>query len=289
MKMGLIPAAGGAVNSAGSYVAEYAAAAEASGFDSIWLGEHPALPVQSQTAYPGRREGLTAPSSAPLPDPLQWLAFAAASTTSLLLGTAIVILPLHHPVVLAKRVATLDQLSGGRVRLGIGLGWNPQEYAACGAAWEGRADRCEESMEALRVLWRDNEASFEGRYVGFEPVYCSPHPVRSMVPILVGSSSLAGARRAGRLGDGYLPFERDHVRLAEHISAMKAAAVVSGRDPGSIEITALGGTRPERVKLLADLGVNRMLLFEAEIGSISVLGARLHDLIAEVESRRQVS
>jgi probable F420-dependent oxidoreductase len=203
----------------------------------------------------------------------------------LLLGTAIVILPLHHPVVLAKRVATLDQLSGGRVRLGIGLGWNPQEYAACGASWEGRADRCDESIGAMRALWRDNEASFEGRHVSFEPVYCSPHPVRSAVPILVGSSSLAGARRAGRLGDGYLPFERDHARLAEHIHAMKEAATAAGRDPGSIEITALGGTRPERVKLLSDLGVDRMLLFEAEIDSLPALGARLHDLIAEAVGR----
>jgi probable F420-dependent oxidoreductase len=282
MHVGLIPAAAGAVNAAGSYVAEYVATAEASGFDSIWLGEHPALPVSPETAYPGRREGLTAPSSAPLPDPLEWLSFAAAHSTTLLLGTAILILPLHQPVVLAKRVATLDQLSGGRVRLGIGVGWNPQEYAACGATWEHRGERCDELIDALRVLWADEEATFGGRHVSFEPLYCSPHPVRSTVPILVGSSSAVGARRAGRIGDGYLPFERDHRRLAEQISIMKLAAEAAGRDPDSIEITALGGTRPERIKLLADLGVHRMLLFGADIAALPELGAKLRDIIADL-------
>lgn len=281
MRVGLIPASGGAVNSSGSYVADYAATAEASGFDSIWMGEHPALPVHPRQAYPGRRESLAEPSSAPLPDPIDWLAFAAAHSTSLILGTAVVILPLHQPVVLAKRVATLDQLSGGRVCLGIGVGWNRQEFVACGAEWEQRGARTDEIIGALRVLWRDEQATFQGAHIGFEPVYSSPKPVGASVPIFVGAMSDAGARRAGRLGDGYLPFERDHRRLVELIGIMRRAAEDAGRDPDSIEITAMGSVRPERIKALTSAGVERMVLFEADVDALPALGERIHDEINE--------
>jgi probable F420-dependent oxidoreductase len=278
MKIGLIPAAGGAIHSSGGYVADYVGAAEAHGFDSVWLGEHPALPVASAQDYPGRKEGLPAPSALPLPDPLDWLAFAAARTTTLLLGTAILILPLHHPVVLAKRISTLDQLSDGRVRLGIGVGWNQQEFAACGAEWSGRGRRTDEMIGALRNLWRDEHASFEGELVRFEPVFSSPKPVNRSVPILVGANSAVGARRAGRLGDGFMPFEREHARLVELIDIMRHAAEEAGRDPYSVEITALGSTRPERIDAIRDLGVHRMLLFEADPAAIPRLADRLGDV-----------
>jgi probable F420-dependent oxidoreductase len=282
MRVGLIPALAGAVESSPDYIADYVRTAEASGFDSIWLGEHPALPVRPDTAYPGRDEGLEGPSSAPLPDPLDWLAFAAAHSEHLLLGTAVLILPLHQPVPLAKRVATLDQVSGGRVRLGVGVGWNRQEYEACNARWQGRGRRAEEMVEAMRVLWRDDEAEFSGEFVNFEPVYSSPKPVNGSVPIVVGASSTLGLERAGRLGDGFLPFERDIDQLSHNIGVVREAAQRAGRDPASIEITALGGTRPERIARLAQLGVARMLLFGADIGALPSLGERLRELVHDV-------
>lgn len=282
MRVGLIPAMGNGVVPHGSYIAEYTRTAEASGFDSIWLGEHPALPVHPEQAYPGSREGLSGPSLEPLPDPLEWLAFAAAHSTTLKLGTAILLLPLHNPVVLAKRVATLDQVSEGRFLLGIGIGWNQQEYRAVGVPWEKRGARTDEYIEALRVLWQNDEASYKGSLVEFEPVYSAPKPFQGTVPIHVGGQTVPGARRAGRLGDGFLPFDRDKAMLAKHIDEMKRAAAEAGRDPQSIEITALGGTSRERIKALIDLGVSRMLLFSADIGGLAALGDKLNNTIADL-------
>lgn len=279
VKVGLIPAMEGAVSSDPGYIREFMRTAEGCGFDSVWVGEHPALPVNPDTAYPGEREGLQAPSSAPLPDPLEWLAFAAACSDTLLLGTAILILPLHHPVVLAKRAATLDQLSGGRLRLGIGVGWNRQEFIACGAEWQRRGERADETIDALRVLWREEHAEFDGATIGFEPVYSSPKPVRRSVPIHIGASGPAGARRAGRTGDGYLPFERDHDRLVALLHEMRRSAEAAGRDPDAIEVTAMGSTRPERIAALAALGVHRIVFFQNDVAQLPSLAERVLEAV----------
>ncbi|MFI5041660.1 MAG: LLM class flavin-dependent oxidoreductase [Acidimicrobiales bacterium] len=150
-----------------------ATSAEADGFESMWVGEHPALPASSHTEYPGRSEGLAAPSAAPLPDPLEWLAFAARTTV---LGTAVLILPLHRPVILAKRVTRRDQVSGGRVRLGVGVGWTAQEYAACGVSSSTGGPRANELIDALRTLWQEETPTFAGPTVSFKPVHSSPKP-----------------------------------------------------------------------------------------------------------------
>jgi probable F420-dependent oxidoreductase len=274
VKVGLIPAAGGGISAAPAYISEYVETAEAVGFESVWMGEHPALPATSDTPYPGDGTGLGEPSRVPLPDPLEWLAYAAARTTTLLIGTAVLILPLHHPVVMAKRAATLDHISGGRLRLGVGVGWNRQEYAACGASWHGRGKRMDELIAAMRVLWADDVASFEGPTVQFEPVFSSPKPARGSVPVHIGATAPVGARRAGRLGDGYLPFERDLDQLAALIGEMKAAAETAGRDPESIEITTMGSTTPAKVRAMARLGVGRMLFFADDIAALPELAQR---------------
>jgi probable F420-dependent oxidoreductase len=287
MRIGLVPAAGNGVRSDPAYVTDYLQTAEGSGFDSVWVGEHPALPVTSTTAYPGRSEGLSEPSAVPLPDPLEWLAFAAGRCERILLGTAIIILPIHNPVVLAKRIATLDRVSSERLLLGVGVGWNEQEFAACGADWSSRGPRTDEAIAAMRELWREETAGFEGLTFSFEPLFSSPRPARGVVPIHVGASSTAGARRAGRLGDGYLPFERDLEELARRISEMKSAAEQAGRDPESIQITTLGSTRPERVRELVRLGVHRMLFFADDVDELGDLSRRAHDAIAGTEESRE--
>jgi probable F420-dependent oxidoreductase len=277
VKVGLIPAQDGEVQSSGGYIAEFVHTAESAGFESIWLGEHPALPVDPGTPYPGSREGLREPSSKPLPDPLEWIAFAAGHSENMVFGTAVVILPLHPPVVLAKRVATLDCVTGGRFRLGIGVGWNREEFEACGAPWARRGARAEEAIEAMRALWRNEQAGYAGELIRFEPLYSAPKPVTGSVPVLVGGSSDAGARRAGRLGDGYLPFDRSYDSLARRVEMMRGAAVEAGRDPDAVEITALGSTRPDKIKQLEWLGVRRMLLFAADIAALPALGRRVMD------------
>jgi probable F420-dependent oxidoreductase len=282
MRIGLIPAAGRGISASPSYIADYVETAEALGFDSVWMGEHPALPATSHTAYPGSGTGLTEPSGVPLPDPLEWLAFAAARTSTLLIGTAVLILPLHHPAVMAKRVATLDQVSGGRLRLGVGVGWNEQEYVACGASWPDRGRRMDELIDAMRTLWSSDVAGFDGPTVSFEPVYSSPKPVHGAVPIHVGATAVAGARRAGRLGDGYLPFERDLDQLRTLIGEMRAAAVAAGRDPDAIEITSTGSTTPAKVQAMAQLGVSRMLFFADDVATLPELANRAGDAVATI-------
>ncbi len=280
MKIGLIPAAGRGIAASATYITEYVETAEALGFDSVWIGEHPALPATSETPYPGGGTGLPEPSGVPLPDPLEWLAFAAARTTSLLLGTAVVILPLHHPVVMAKRLATLDHMSAGRLRVGVGVGWNRQEYVACGASWEDRGKRMDELIAAMRALWANEVAGFDGATVQFEPVFSSPKPVAGNVEIHIGATAPVGARRAGRLGDGYLPFERDLDQLAGLIGEMKHAADSAGRDPEAIEISSMGSTTPAKVKAMAGLGVSRMLFFADDVGALPTLAQRAGDAVS---------
>jgi len=284
MQVGLIPASGGGVPATPDFVRAVARRAEEGGFDSLWLGEHVVLPVHQRVAYPGSREGLQAPSSEPLPDPLDWLAYAAACTDRLLLGTAILLAPLHQPLVLAKRVATLDALSGGRLRLGVGIGWNEQEYDAVGVPFAGRGARLEEVIAAMRALWRDDEASFEGEHVRFEPVFSSPKPTNRAVPVVIGGKTPTAARRAGRIGDGFIPFERDLDQLATLLDVMRTAATEAGRDPDSIEVSCLGSVRRDRVARLAELGVTRMLVFMPgrDPATIDDLAARCQEALTGV-------
>jgi probable F420-dependent oxidoreductase len=260
MNIGVIPASGGTFPVDGPDVASVARAAESAGFDSIWIGEH--VVMSSQEAYPGAGVNRVGPSpTGTLPDPIEWLTYVAACTERMLLGTAILLLPLHHPAIMAKRLATLDQLSRGRARIGIGVGWSEMEYATLGESFATRGRRCDEAIAAMRALWRDDPATFEGEFFKFPPVHSVPHPVRGAVPILVGGDSDAAAKRAGRTGDGYFPFGKDLDELARLVTVMRTTAQQAGRDPDSIELTGLGSGRRETVERLADLGFTRLVMF----------------------------
>src|SRR5262249_25714588 len=142
----------------------------------------------------------------PIPDPLIWLAYIASATRSIKLGTAILILPQRNPVVTAKAIATLDHLAGGgRVLLGIGVGWLAEEFATLGVPFAARGPRTGEYVTAMRTLGSQECASFHGRFVSFDNVFCRPLPPERRIPIVVGGDTVHAARRAGRLGDGYFP------------------------------------------------------------------------------------
>ena len=130
-----------------------------------------------------------------MPDPLIWLAFVAAATTELRLGTGIVILPQRNPVILAKELATLDSLSGGRVEFGIGVGWLKEEFEALGVPWARRGARTDEYIEAMRALWDGDHAAYEGEFVSFDDVSSNPKPAQGRVPIHIGGHSRAAAER----------------------------------------------------------------------------------------------
>jgi probable F420-dependent oxidoreductase len=245
--------------------AALADAAEQAGFESVWAVEHVVVPRDYASTYPYARDGkMPGGSDFDLPDPLVWLTWVAARTTTLRVATGILILPQRNPIVLAKEVATLDVLSGGRVQLGVGIGWLREEFEVLGASFPDRARRTEEYVEVLRALWREEAASFQGETVSFTDTICRPRPVGGTVPIHVGGHTAAAARRAGRIGDGFFPAKGD---LPALLGELRAAAEGAGRDPDAIEVTwsatsvlKAGEGALDEVARLADMGVDRLVL-----------------------------
>lgn len=239
--------AGNGISAEPSFVVEYARHAEALGYESLWLADHVVSPVKYSTWYPFQDYEGDAPDDwkpfplelTDFPDPLIALAAAAAVTSRLSLCTGVLVLPARNPLVLAKQAATLDRLSGGRLELGVGLGWWREEIEAVGGQWRRRGIFVEEAIAAMRRLWTEDEASFDGQMIQFPAVRCLPKPCRPTgIPILMGGNNERGARRAGRLADGYIPHppgpESDPL-----VGVMREAARQAGRDPDSIDLIAL--------------------------------------------------
>ncbi|MBI1735449.1 MAG: LLM class F420-dependent oxidoreductase [Candidatus Rokubacteria bacterium] len=257
MKFGLRYASLGRYANGNDAVA-LAQAAEAAGFESIWTVEHVVVPHGYQSRYPYSPTGRmgTGLEDFPIPDPLIWLAYVASATRTIKLGTAILILPQRNPVVTAKAVATLDHMAGGgRVLLGIGVGWLAEEFATLGVPFDDRGPRTDEYVAAMRALWSQDRASFHGRFVSFDGVFCRPLPAARRIPIIVGGDTKAAARRAGRLGDGYFPARG---MPAELFDEMRRAAEAAGRNPADIEITVAAPSDPSEIEALARLGVTRV-------------------------------
>lgn len=261
MKFGLIPGYYAAPVATAAYTTGLARLAEQLGFESIWPVEHVVMPEHYESKYPYSPDGRMPIPDAAIPDPIIWNTFAAAQTTNLVLGTAMVILPQHNPLVYAKALASLDALSGGRTILGVGLGWLKEEADAVGTDFSNRGKRTDEYIEAMRVLWRDRIASYQGEFVSFNEVKCSPHPVREGgIPIHVGGHSKAAARRAGRLGDGFLPLGGSLSQLGELFELAKQTAREAGRDPDAIELTYSGTTTHDAALAIEQTGADRMLV-----------------------------
>ncbi|MFE9747812.1 TIGR03619 family F420-dependent LLM class oxidoreductase [Saccharothrix saharensis] len=242
-------------------VTAYARHAEACGFGAFYLPEHIAV-------HPGATVGThEIPPALPYADPLDCLAFVAAATSRIVLGTAVLLLPYHHPVVLAKRLATVDVLSKGRMRLlTVGLGTLPGEARAVGVDFGTRGRRADEAIDVLRLLWEGGEegVSFAGEFFAFEDL-CSfpkPHGVTHL-PIHVGGSSRAAARRAGRRGDGYFPggmLTPDE--RARQWDLARSSAAEAGRDPDALEHTRWGSVdmTEDEVEAFAAQGVTRVVV-----------------------------
>ena len=263
MKVGLAFASSVGVD--GSAALEICRRAEALGFESVWGGEHVVLPDAIASKYPYTEDGkIPAEPDTPIPDPLIWLAYVAAAAPTLRLGTCILIVPQRNPLVLAKELATLDLLSGGRVELGLGVGWLKEEFDALGVAWERRGARNDEYVAAMRALWAGPHAEFHGEFVDFEPATCSPRPVNGSIPILVGGDTDQAIRRAVRIADGNFPGEGDHERLKQLIGRLRKASEEAGRDPDSIEINAMFGAQLADpiagVEQMAQAGVGRIMV-----------------------------
>jgi probable F420-dependent oxidoreductase len=239
--------------------------AEEYGFESLWAPEHVIMSkAPGATPYRGSTDGSMARLArrGGIPDPLIWFAFVAAATKTIRFGTGVLILPEHQPVVLAKTAATLDALSQGRLILGIGVGELPEEYGAVGMEFTDRGRRMDEYIEALRRLWRDDEASFEGKYVSFDRVECRPWPTNRSIPLFIGGASKAALLRAARVGDGYFPFlfrgEDPHEALPILLATVRRETIAAGRDPDALELTSGGARTVEEARWYADQGVHRL-------------------------------
>ena len=289
MKFGIMPGYGIAQVQSGDYASGFGQLAEELGFESVWPVEHVVMAAEYSSTYPYDRSGRMPIEEAPVPDPLTWLTWVAASTRELRLGTAVLILPQRNPVVLAKTVASLDQLSGGRLMLGVGLGWMREEAEATGTEFRNRGRRTDEYIRAMRALWAEPIASFAGEHVRFERVKCNPRTLQpGGVPIHVGGHSPAAARRAGRLGDGFIPMGASLDEISSLRKLMEESAREAGRDPAAIEISCVGMADPEVARAYADAGVARMLVpsLEPDLDAVKrVMGPFAERVIPKLGSR----
>jgi len=237
--------------------------AEAAGIESLWTVEHVVIPVGYKSTYPYDPSGkIPAPDSMPIPDPLLWLASAAAVTKTIRLATGILILPQRHPLYVAKEVASLDVLSGGRAILGIGVGWLEEEFQALGIPFADRGSRTAETVRAMRSLWKDEPEAFEGKFFRWPPLQSHPKPIQKPgVPIVVGGHTELSARRAARYGDGFFPGVGDEAQLKSITQTLRDECKKIGRRPEEVEISA--GRRAidlDGVKRYQDLGVSRIMI-----------------------------
>ena len=220
--------------------------AEELGFDSVWGNDHMTTQRYVQQEFP------TPPNYY---EPLVTFAYVAARTTRIKVATGILVLPMRHVAVAAKQVATLDQLSGGRVILGVGTGAYREEYEALfpDARLAHRGTIVEEGMKALRLLFTEPRVTFKGRYIRLEEVQCFPKPLQNPLPIYAGGNHQEVRRRAGELADGWLPAVLSPEEMKKGIEDVRRAAERAGRDPSKIDMApqfavSIGRTREEALK-----------------------------------------
>ncbi|MEH0820747.1 TIGR03619 family F420-dependent LLM class oxidoreductase [Micromonospora sp. CPCC 205714] len=255
--------------------------AEQLGYHSLWTFQRLLVPADlgwSETYHS-------------VQDPVTTLAFLAAHTTRVRLGVAVLNMPFISPVLLAKQTATLDILAGGRLDVGLGLGWADEEYQATGVSKHRRGHRAEEFLAVLRALWQDDVAAHRGEFYQVPPTRLEPKPVqRPHPPILLGGQAPAALRRAGRLADGWISgSQADLTGIGEAVATVKAATAEASRDPRTLRFICRGAVRvrppgpPEREPLtgtleqirsdlgrLAEAGITELFVdlnFDPEIGS----------------------
>jgi probable F420-dependent oxidoreductase len=215
--------------------------AETLGCDSVWVSDHLVWPTEIQSSYPYAEHGsLPVPPDTPFYDPLLILAAISTSTTRLRLATGVFILPLCEALAVARAVATLDSLSDGRVIFGVGIGWMKEEFVAAGADFDCRAERTDEMIESLRVLWGAGPHGYDGRFVRFLPVHLEPTPPQEgNVPIHVGGETPAALERAARLGNGWISMQQTVDSARRRIQQLEIRRAVHARETLPFEISVL--------------------------------------------------
>jgi len=291
----------------GAFVRASAREAERAGFAHYWMPDHVVqFAAYPESVYPyAAGSGQEAPQqsedaplhfdddtyanvdpSNPLIDPVIGMAWAAAATTSLEVGSNILVLPQRNPVVLAKALATLDSFAGGRVLLGVGVGWAKEEFDATGADFARRGKAADEAIAAMRALWTQPVSSFSGEFSAFQDVYSYPKPLRAGgVPVLIGGESKPAMRRVARLGDGWLPYNLPVERAAAVIAELKAMTREAGRDPEALRIIKIvySNASLDDLKRYRDAGVTEFNV--ATSGELSTDEATLRGQFSEWAER----
>lgn len=267
-------------------------ATEELGFDSLWVSDHIIVPVGSGYIPEFMDE------------PLAVLAFLAAETRHIALGTSVLILPYRDPVFAAKFLGTVDYISNGRLTAGVGAGWMPEEFAAMGVPFEERGPRTDEAIRVFRNLWENETSSFAGRWKAYENMRMFPKASAGRggtIPILVGGNGTASIRRAAELGDGWHPINLTPADFSEHASRYQAACERFGRQPGPMVLrhmpggrTTPGGPRPplsgtpaeqaSDIRAYAEAGLDELLL-SLPVRSLGELLTTLRTFMREVAPR----
>jgi probable F420-dependent oxidoreductase len=236
-----------------------AVAAEARGFHCFYVPEHTHIPVERETPHPLTGDTLNDEYRRTL-DPWVTLAAIASATERIRLGTSIALVAEHHPITLAKEIATLDYLSGGRVVLGMGYGWNMEELAHFGVERGQRRAVVRESVLAMQALWTEDEASFSGEFVSFGPSWSWPKPVQPRVPVLVGGQ--AGPKTFAHIAeyaDGWMP--HGGAGLSTSLPALRQVWADAGRDPSGLDVVIMGVVpEPGKLEHYRSLGVNEIVV-----------------------------
>ncbi len=257
--------------------------AEDTGFDSLWAADHVFIPAGHGSPYPYSPDGnMPWRDTVSLPDPLVWLSYLAAVTRHIRLTTGVLVLSQRNPLITAKQAATLDNLSGGRLMLGVGAGWLKEECEALGVPFSERGARLDEYIDVMRAVWTGDDTTFHGEFVHIDRAIFRPKPAQDGgIPIIIGGHSRQAAVRAGSKGDGFFPAKITLNEIKPLIVTMREAAAEAGRNPEEIEVTAGGALDLDSVKAFGDAGVHRILLpvFASDEESLKVHFGTFHDLV----------
>ncbi len=248
-------------------LAQVAKKAETLGYESVWIPEHLAVPVTINAPYPYSADGkFPGGPGAALHDPFVALAFVAACTEKIKLGTGVFVLPLRNPLAVAKAAASVDVLSRGRLLFGIGIGWLEDEFNAVGMPFKDRAARTREWIAIMKALWTEETPQFSGRFHSFPPLGFNPKPVQKPhPPIIFGGESRPARKRTAALGDGWFGVRYTPDSVKPRLALLKELTEKAGRDFSRIEISV--GLEPglpltlDTVKRFAEVGVHRLMVF----------------------------
>ena len=240
-----------------------ATTAERLGFASVWAPEHVILLQQYSSKYPYSAGEFPLPTDTPFADPFTTLAFVAACTSKIKIATGICLVPEHNPLVLAKTVATLDRLSGGRLILGVGIGWLAEEFQALGISFERRAQRTREYIDVMRKLWAEPKSSHHGEFVSFPEVQSFPKPYQQTVPVWFGGETPPALRRVAEYGDGWIGFNLSPDEAATKIKRIEQILKESGRKRSDVHLAVspyVKPVKPDDLKRYRDAGADEVVL-----------------------------